>query len=135
MDELNIEADVDNIDEATDFINSRLRAAGCPAKALTQIDIALDELFCNIARYAYYPSHGDVTLSLDILASPNRAELTLTDSGIAFDPLAGGNPDITKGAEEREIGGLGIFIVKKTMDCIEYKRRDGQNILKITKNF
>ena len=133
MKELNIAATVENIDTVTDFVNEQLEALDCPMKAQMQIDIAIDELFGNIAHYAYNPEVGDATVRVEVIESPMAVVITFIDKGVPYDPLAKADPDTTLSAEERAIGGLGIFMVKKTMDDIIYEYKDGQNILKIKK--
>ena len=134
MKELNIAATVENIEVVTDFVNEQLEALDCPMKAQMQIDIAIDELFGNIAHYAYSPEVGDATVCVEVLEDPRAVVITFIDKGVPYDPLAKADPDITLSAEERAIGGLGIFMVKKSMDDITYEYKDGQNILKIKKN-
>jgi len=133
MDEITLEATVENIDTVTDFVNEKLEAVDCPMKAQTQIDIAIDELFGNIANYAYNPDVGPATVRVEVTEEP-AVIITFIDKGVPYDPLEKADPDVTLSAEEREIGGLGIFMVKKSMDDIEYEYKDGQNILKIKKN-
>ena len=135
MKELNITATVENIETVTDFVNEQLEAYDCPMKAQMQIDIAIDELFGNIAHYAYNPETGDATVRVEVVEDPLSVIITFIDNGMPYDPLAQSDPDITLSAEEREIGGLGIYMVKKTMDDITYEYKDGQNILKIKKHF
>ena len=134
MKELTIAATVENIGTVTDFVNEQLEALDCPMKAQTQIDIAIDELFGNIAHYAYNPEVGSATVRVEVIEEPLAVIITFIDKGVPYDPLAKADPDITLSAEEREIGGLGIFMVKKSMDEITYEYKDGQNILKIKKN-
>ena len=133
MQELNLEAAVANISTVTDFVNAILEELDCPMKARLQIDVAIDELFSNIAQYAYAPGTGPATVRVETEEDPRAVILTFIDRGTPFDPLAAEDPDITAPAEERSIGGLGVFLVKKTMDDVCYERRDGQNILRITK--
>ena len=134
MKELNIAATVENIEVVTDFVNEQLEALDCPMKAQMQIDIAIDELFGNIAHYAYNPEIGDATVRVEVIENPLAVVITFIDKGVPYDPLAKADPNTTLSVEEREIGGLGIFMVKKTMDEITYEYKDGQNILKIKKN-
>ena len=134
MKELTIAATVENIDTVTDFVNEHLEAYDCPMKAQMQIDIAIDELFGNIAHYAYNPETGDATVRVEVVEDPMAVVITFIDKGIPYDPLKKADPNTALSAEEREIGGLGIFMVKKTMDDITYEYKDGQNILKIKKN-
>ena len=133
MKELNIAATVENIEVVTDSVNEQLEALDCPMKAQMQIDIAIDELFGNIAHYAYNPEVGDATVRVEVVENPLSVIITFIDNGVPYDPLKKDDPDTTLSAEERAIGGLGIFMVKKTMDDITYEYKDGQNILKIKK--
>ena len=110
-----------------------IKALDCPYKAEMQIDLAIDELFGNIANYAYNPETGDATVRLEVEEDPLSVIITFSDNGKPFNPLEAKEPDTTLSAEERQIGGLGIFIVKKYMDMIDYDYRDGQNILRIKK--
>ena len=135
MKELTIAATVENIGTVTDFVNEHLESYDCPMKAQMQIDIAIDELFGNIAHYAYNPETGDATVRVEVVEDPLSVIITFIDNGMPYDPLAQSDPDITLSAEEREIGGLGIYMVKKTMDDITYEYKDRQNILKIKKHF
>ena len=133
MKELTIAATVENIETVTDFVNEQLEALDCPIKAQMQIDIAIDELFGNIAHYAYNPEIGKATVRVEVIEDPLAVVITFIDNGVPYDPLAKADPDTTLSAEERDIGGLGIYMVKKSMDDITYEYKDGQNILKIKK--
>ena len=133
MKELTIAATVENIETVTDFVNEQLEALDCPIKAQMQIDIAIDELFGNIAHYAYNPEIGKATVRVEVIEDPLAVTITFIDNGVPYDPLAKADPDTTLSADEREIGGLGIYMVKKSMDDITYEYKDGQNILKIKK--
>ncbi len=134
MKELTVEAAVENIEVVTDFVNEELEKLDCPLKARRQIDVAIDELFGNIARYAYSPDVGKATVRFSVEENPLEVTITFIDNGIPFNPLEKSNPDTHLSAEERPIGGLGIFLVKKSMDLVEYEYKNGQNILKIKKN-
>ena len=133
MKELTIEAKIENIEAVTDFVNEQLEALDCPIKAQMQIAIAIDELFGNIAHYAYNPEIGKATVRVEVIEDPLAVTITFIDNGVPYDPLAKADPDTTLSAEERDIGGLGIYMVKKSMDDITYEYKDGQNILKIKK--
>ena len=133
MKELTVEAKTTNIEAVTDFVNEQLEALDCPMKAQMQIDIAIDELFGNIAHYAYNPEIGKATVRVEVIEDPLAVTITFIDNGVPYDPLAKADPDTTLSAEEREIGGLGIYMVKKSMDYITYEYKDGQNILTIKK--
>lgn len=134
MKELTVDAAVENIEVVTDFVNEELEKLDCPVKARRQIDVAIDELFGNIARYAYSPDVGKATVRFSVEDNPLEVTITFIDNGIPFNPLEKSNPDTHLSAEERPIGGLGIFLVKKSMDLVEYEYKNGQNILKIKKN-
>lgn len=130
-----VEATVENIEKVTAFVDGYLQRWNCPAGVRTQIDIAIDELFGNIARYAYGPQSGPVSVQVEKVTDPLAVVITFTDRGTPFDPLAREDPDTTLGAEERRPGGLGIYIVRRLMDEVSYEYRNGENILKIRKIF
>ena len=134
MRELTVDATIENIEKVTDFVNEELEKLDCPMKAQIQIDVAIDELFGNIAHYAYNPNVGTATIRMEVVEDPMAVVLTFIDHGIPYDPLAKEDPDIKLSAEERKIGGLGIYMVKKSMDEITYEYKAGQNILRIKKN-
>lgn len=133
MKELTIDATVENIETVTEFVNEQLEALECPMKAQMQIDIAIDELFSNIAYYAYNPEIGPATVRVEVVENPVSVLITFIDNGVPYDPLKEQDPDITLSAEDRKIGGLGIYMVKKSMDNVSYEYKDGQNILTIKK--
>ncbi len=133
MKELTVNAVIENIERVTAFVDEQLEALGCPVKAQMQIDIAIDELFGNIAHYAYHPEVGPATVRVEVTDAPLAVIITFIDNGVQYDPLAKKDPDTALSAEEREIGGLGIYMVKKSMDDISYEYKDGKNILRIKK--
>ena len=133
MQELNIEAKTENLDKVIAFVDEELDKLEISQKIRVQIDVAVEELFVNIAHYAYRPDVGPATVRVEVEKEPPAISITFIDHGIPYDPLAKEDPDITLSAEERNIGGLGIFMVKKSMDYIEYEYKDGQNILHIKK--
>lgn len=134
MHELSIEANLDNVAAVLDFVESHL--SGCSAKTISRIGVAVDEVFSNIARYAYRtasgsePDAGNATVRITV---EDDVTIEFEDSGAPYNPLAKDDPDVTIPADEREIGGLGIFIVKNIMDTVEYRREGGKNILTIKK--
>lgn len=134
MKELTINATLENIPVVTDFVSEQLEQLDCPMKVQIQISIAIDELFSNIARYAYNPKTGSATVQVEVTDDPLAVVVTFIDEGKPYDPLAKEDPDITLSAEEREVGGLGIYMVKKSMDDVTYEYKDGRNILKIKKS-
>ena len=133
MKELSIDATVENIAPVTDFVNGELEALRCPERIRRQIDVAIDELFGNIAQYAYDPEVGPATVRVEVVQDPLAVVITFIDHGVPYDPLAQTDPQIHLPLEERQVGGLGIFLVKKTMDDVTYEYKNGQNILKIKK--
>ena len=131
--EVVVEALKENLGEVSAFVDSHLEEIECPIKAQMQLDIAVEELFVNIANYAYAPDTGKATIRLEINEEPLSVSITFIDNGVPYDPLAKADPDITLSAEERAIGGLGIFMVKKSMDDMFYEYKDSQNVLTIVK--
>ena len=132
--ELTLEAKVANLQQVLDFVDENLTSMRCPMKILMQIDVAVEEIFVNVASYAYTPNTGSVTIRMDLQEKPRAVVITFIDSGIPYNPLAKEDPDVSLSAEERSIGGLGIFMVKKTMDKMEYEYTDQKNVLKMYKN-
>jgi len=116
MKELQVNAVVENIPEVTAFVDEQLEALDCPLKIQMQIDIAIDEIFSNIAQYAYNPDVGPATVRVEVAEDPLSVIITFIDGGVPYDPLAAADPNTKLSAEERSIGGLGIYIVKKSMD-------------------
>ena len=134
MKELKLKARVENIPQVTEFIDAQLEALDCPMKAQMQIDISVEEIFVNISQYAYPGGVGYADIQISGSSADGRFIIVFRDRGIPYDPLRKSDPDITLGAEDRPIGGLGIFMVKKNMDKLEYSRSGGENILTMTKN-
>lgn len=133
MKELTVDATVESIRVITEFVDEQLEQLGCPMKAQVQIDIAIDELFSNIVHYAYHPEVGPATVRVEVVEDPLSVVITFIDQGVPYDPLAKADPNVNLSAEEREAGGLGIYIVKKNMNEITYEYKDGRNILRIRK--
>lgn len=125
------EADDKALSSVISFVESELEEAGANMKSLMQICVAVEEIFVNVAHYAYPGKNGDVSLSIDVKNSV--ATLVFTDSGIPFNPLEKDDPDITLSAEDRNIGGLGIFMVKKSMDEVRYERLEDRNVFTMVK--
>ena len=131
--EITVAAAVENLEAVTTFVDQCLEEVGCSMRLQMQIDVAVDELFSNIAYYAYPPGTGTVTLRVKIEGEPPCASLTFIDGGVPYDPLSRPDPDTTLSAEERQIGGLGIYMVKRSMDEVSYAYEDGKNVLRIRK--
>lgn len=133
MKKITVPAKTEELDRVLDFVNETLEGTDCSMRIQTQIDIAVEEIFVNIANYAYNPEIGKAEIVVEITEKPVTVAITFEDSGVPYNPLEKQDPDITLNAEERDIGGLGIFMAKKSMDDIEYTYRDGKNILTIKK--
>lgn len=130
MKELIIDATIDNLDEVLDFINAELEEKNCPLKLQTQIDIAVEEIFANIANYAYNPDVGGAVIRI---STGDDIVIEFEDKGKPYNPLEKIDPDIEKHAAERQVGGLGVFMVKQIMDMVEYEHVGNKNILIIKK--
>ncbi len=126
-------ARVDALSDVLGFVDKALEGYECPMKLQTAICVAIEEVFVNVAHYAYGEGEGDMTLSIAFNPESREVTFRMADKGIPFDPLKKPDPDITLSAEEREIGGLGIFITKKTMDTVSYAYENGENVLTMTK--
>ena len=126
-------ARTDVLNDVIGFVEERLEEFECPMKTQTALCVAIEELFVNVARYAYGEGEGDMTLGIGFDAQSREITFRMTDKGTPFDPLKKPDPDITLSAEDREIGGLGIFITKKTMDTLTYAYENGENVLTMIK--
>ena len=131
--EMTLQAVTENLDQVLAFVEESLEEWECPLKVLMQVQIAVEEIYVNIARYAYEKEGGEATIRVEVKGEPPQVCITFVDQGIPYDPLAKEDPDVTLSAEERQIGGLGIFMVKKAMDDVEYTYKNGSNILTIKK--
>ena len=134
MKEITLPATLENLASVQSFIEEELEAADCPRKAMMQISIAVEEIYVNIARYAYDPQVGEATVRCAVGGGPLQVTIQFLDSGKPFDPLARPDADTSLSAEERDIGGLGILMVKKSMDDVQYRYEDGCNILTLKKH-
>ena len=126
-------AKVEALSDVLGFVDRSLESCECPMKIQTAICVAIEEVFVNIAYYAYGDGEGDMTLGFNFDSESRTITLRMTDKGVPFDPLKKPDPDITLSAEDREIGGLGIFITKKTMDQVTYAYENDENILTMIK--
>ena len=132
-DEITVRAEVDNLDKIQGFIEERLDAAESSPKAAMQISVSVEEIYVNICHYAYKDKGGEGDATVRMRIVDGVAEIVFEDSGVRYDPLAREEPDVTLPAEEREIGGLGIFLTRKSMDDVSYEYKDGKNILTLKK--
>lgn len=135
MKEFEIEAIKENLHTVLQFINGQLALIGCPMKIQTQIDIAAEEIFINIASYAYTDGTGTAVVCVELHPELPGVDITFIERGVPYDPLAKADPDITLSAQDRQIGGLGIFMVKKSMDEVKYDYLNGCNILTLKKGW
>ena len=133
MDNLIVTAEVKNLDAVTDFVLQRPEIAACPKNTQLQLRLAVEEVFVNIASYAYDPSIGPAEVRCDVLDDPLRVVIQFLDHGKPFDPLAKEDADTSEEALMDRIGGLGILLVKETMDEVSYSYEEGKNILTILK--
>jgi len=131
MREIVLPAAIDSIPKVTAWIDGELEQRGCAPAAQMQIDVAVDEIITNIASYAYPEGGGDFSVCFS--CEDGMAEMTFADSGIPYNPLEKPDPDTTLPAEQRPIGGLGIFLVRKMSDEVLYRYEGGKNILTIRK--
>ena len=129
-----IEATLENLSKVNDFVEEFLKEKECSPKVRMQLEVVVEEIFTNIANYAYGSHEGPATVRVEVDSEKKIVDITFIDNGIPYDPLAKEDPDITLDADQREIGGLGIFMVKQTMDDVKYEYRDGHNILTLKKN-
>jgi len=126
-------ATLEGLSTATQFLQSALDGAGCSEKVKTSMMVAMDEIASNIV---YYSGSSEFTIELLPIENPSRLKLTFFDAGKPFDPLnEAAEPDVTLPLEKRDIGGLGLFMVKKMMDEVSYENVDGRNVLTLVKNF
>ena len=131
-DALTIPAKRENLDAVQSFVAERVEGR-CSVKTRLQIDLAVEEIFVNIASYAYAPGEGMAEVSAAVSDAPARLTVTFRDSGVPYDPTAKQNPDVSAMAQDRQIGGLGIFLTKRVMDEVRYEYRGGQNVLTMIK--
>lgn len=133
MKELMVPSDTESLYEVLDFISDCLSDCGVSVRSLSQLELAVEEIFVNIALHAYPPTGGEIAVNCRVEESMMKVTITFTDGGVPFDPLQSPDPDTTLPADERPVGGLGIFLIKKNVDGISYRRRNDKNILTIEK--
>ena len=132
-----VDATMENLDTVIGFVEDELALFDCPMKTTMLITVSLEEVYVNVVNYAYGDAVGkcEITLAIDDTSEVKKVVITVKDSGKPFDPLAKEDPDITLSADDRQIGGLGIFMVKKSMDEVSYKNISGYNTLTIVKSW
>ena len=131
--ELTVEATLDNLANVMDFCVAPLEDMDAPTKIQFSLNLVVEEIFVNVANYAYKPQTGSLAIVRTVENSPLAIVLRFIDSGVPYNPLEKPDPDVTQSLEERQIGGLGIFLVKKNVDDIAYEYTNGQNILTVRK--
>ena len=132
--ELVLPARVEHLERVQTFVADRI-GEDCPIKTQMQLDLAVEEIFVNIASYAYAPGEGEAALRVERSDEPRAVTLTFRDCGVPYDPLTREDPDVSSLAEDRQIGGLGVFLTKQVMDEVRYEYKDGQNVLTMKKLF
>lgn len=135
MKKITVAATVENLQDVIDFATENLEERDCPMKFIMQTELVIEEVFVNIANYAYQPEIGAATFCIEFEENPSAAIMTFIDEGKPYNPLENEEPDTTLAIEERDIGGLGIFLVKKNVDEISYSYEGGKNILRMKKFF
>ncbi len=133
MKTLKLKAELDNLQDTLAFVDEFLESVDCPMRVQLQIDVAVEELYVNVASYAYAPDTGDIEVRIWFEEAKREVAISFIDSGVPYNPVEKRDPDTSLSAEERQIGGLGIFMVKKSMDSLEYRYEDNQNIVTIRK--
>ena len=129
-----VNADVNELQRVLNFVEGCVQEIDCSPKALMQINVSVEEIFVNIAHYAYSGKIGEAVIEVEIDDEPKTVTITFIDRGVKYDPLAKPDPDVTLSVKDRQIGGLGIFMTKKFMDELSYEYRDGQNVFAMKKN-
>jgi serine/threonine-protein kinase RsbW len=131
MHTLKLLAKVEHLPQWMQFIADYAQAYGLPSKRIREIELALEEVLVNICQYAYPDTAGDVEVTCSVDAQ-QRFMINIIDQGIAFDPLSLAAPDLTADVDSRQVGGLGVFLVRRLMDDVSYRRENDQNILQLT---
>ena len=127
-------AALDQLEPVQMFVLSQLKGYAYSERVRAQLDVAVEEVFVNIARYAYPPDQpGWALVRCQVDRDPLRITVQFVDRGVPFNPLLKKDADITLSAEERQIGGLGILMVKRSMDQVDYAYENGCNILTLVK--
>lgn len=133
MKEISVDAKVDNLYKVLDFIEKQLTYTNCDIKFKTRLSVAIEEIYINVAKYAYNDGCGTVKIQFSFTTNPDVVTIVFIDSGVKYNPLAKEDPDIGLSASERPIGGLGIYLTKKFVDEVFYNYEDNKNILILKK--
>ena len=135
MEKITVDAVLENLQTVIDFATEKLEERDCSMKVIMQTELVIEEIFVNISNYAYHPEIGSATFCMEFEENPSAVLMTFIDRGRPYNPLEAEAPDTTLAIEERDVGGLGIFLVKKNVDEISYEYTDGKNILHMKKFF
>ena len=128
-----VQATVENMTVVSRFLDELLSSTSCSARARMQLELAVEELFVNIATHAYGARIGQVTLCGGISDTPPSAWIRFSDAGTPYNPLERDDPDTDMALAERDVGKMGVFLAKNSVDDMHYEYRDGKNILTIGK--
>lgn len=133
MDKIAVPAKIENLKEVLNFVSKQLNSVEYNMKAGLQLELSVEEAYVNIAKYAYGEKEGEVLILCNIDKDHSQITVQFIDCGIPYNPLKNEDPDILSKTEEKEIGGLGIFLIKKNVDHMAYEYRDKKNILTLQK--
>ena len=136
MKEIKVEATIENLAKVFTFLQESLDKCDVPSKVKRQIKLCVEEVYMNITHYAYNPDTGLAKIGVDLVGGDDPAKIVISfaDEGRPYDPLGKEDPDLDLGLDDTPIGGLGIYLVKTTMDNMAYERKDGQNLLTLEKD-
>ncbi len=129
---LTIKNEVDELTKLPEFVETFCEEAGVDTALVASLNLAIEEAATNVVLYAYQEGTG--LIDIDAMATSHYLQFIITDHGMPFDPTQQEDADITLSAEERPIGGLGIFLVRQIMDSVNYERVDGKNVLTLRKS-
>ena len=130
---IEVPAIVSELDAVQTFTKKILQEARFSEKSIKQVAVAVEEVFVNIAHYAYTPGTGEAAVQIEINKKPEQAVITFTDRGKPFNPMAKAEPDVSLPAKDRGVGGLGIFMARRLMDDMSYEYKEGRNVLRMVK--
>lgn len=132
---LTVPAKKEYINQLLDLLHQQLDRVSCPLKISLELELAVEEAFVNIATHAYVKEGGTATFDCEVEPDAGLVILRFTDQGLPFNPLGKKDPDTALSADQRPIGGLGIFLIKKTMDKCAYTYHQGANVFTLTKKY
>ncbi|MCR5451117.1 MAG: ATP-binding protein [Lachnospiraceae bacterium] len=133
MKSITVPAETKYLEKVQGFVREELDARGCEEAITMQIELCIEEVFVNISSYAYNPEIGDAEIRCEVSGDPLEVTIQFLDGGVPFNPLAKPDADTSPEATMNRIGGLGIFLVKKMMDKVDYEYDEGKNVLTISK--